>query len=117
MRDVALGVNLRLLAVRGRGQCHVPVDARTRAGGDPADHAALACRVPALEDHDDACRGSLDPSLQTGKLDLELRELLLEFLALHFAKCRLQPSYVALLLLIFCHLATSTEFREGSISA
>src|SRR5262245_25854406 len=84
----------------------MPVDARTRAGGDPADHAALACRVPALEDHDDACPGGLDPSLQTGKLDLEFRELLLEFLALHFAGCGLRPSYVVLLLLVFCHLST-----------
>src|SRR6516162_6013253 len=36
MRDVALDVNLRLLTVGGGRQCHVPVDARARAGGDPA---------------------------------------------------------------------------------
>src|SRR5215471_11842408 len=118
MCDVALRVDLRLLAVGGRGQCHVPVDARARAGGDPADHAPLAGRVPALEDHDDACPRGLDPSLQTGKLDLELRELLLEFLALHLAGCDLHPSYVALLLLVFCHLALpSITTRMLSIEA
>ena len=74
-----------------------------RAGCDPANHATLACRVfchvaailqlrqrvpvdprvrvSALKDYDYACARGLDPSLQTNKLDLELRKLLLEFLA------------------------------------
>jgi hypothetical protein len=51
----------------------VPVDAWARAGGYSADHPALARRVPALEDHDDACARVFDPSLQAGKLDLQLR--------------------------------------------
>src|SRR5262249_11862786 len=105
MRDAALAADRVLLAVGGRGYWHVPVDARARAGSDPADHAALTCRVPALEDHNDACPRGLDPCLQTGKLDLELRKLLLEFLAFHLAGCGLRPSYVMLLLLVFCHLA------------
>ena len=37
----------------------------------------------------DAPLPALDPSLQTSKLDLELRELLLEFLAPHLAGCGL----------------------------
>ena len=56
----------------------MPVDPRVRAGCDPANHATLACRVSALKDYDYACARGLDPSLQTNKLDLELRKLLLE---------------------------------------
>ena len=66
MRDVALQVDLGLLAVGGGGQCHMTIDARARAGGDPADHAALARRVPALEDHNDARPLVFDPGLQPG---------------------------------------------------
>jgi hypothetical protein len=86
VRDVALHVDLGLLRVGGDGQCHVPVDARARAGGNPKP--PLACRVPALKDHDDARPRVFDPSLQAGKLDLELREFFLEFLAFH---CRMLP--------------------------
>src|SRR4051794_906255 len=70
LRHVTLQVDLRLLAVRGCGQRHVPVNSRTCKCGDPADHAALARCVPAFEDHDDACSFGLDPSLQADKLDL-----------------------------------------------
>ena len=61
----------------------MPEDARARTSSDTADYAAFARRVPALEDHDDACPLVFDPRLQAGQLDLELRELLLEFLAAH----------------------------------
>src|SRR6516164_324453 len=81
----------------------MPVDARARTSGHPADHAAFACCVPALEHHDDACARSLDPSLQTSKFDLELRELLLEFLAPHLGGCGLLLSDAVL---VFCHVAT-----------
>ena len=80
-------------------------DARTCEFGDPADHAALARRVAALEDHDDACFFSLDPGLQTDKLDLQLRKFLLEFLAAHFITgrgCRF--GCLIFLLLVFSHL-------------
>src|SRR6266516_1624045 len=107
LRDVALDVDLGLLAVGGCGQCHVPVDARARAGGDPADHAALARRVAALEDHDDACPLGFDPGLQAGKLDLELRELFLEFLAAHLAGRDRCLGYCLLLPLAFRHLSNA----------
>src|SRR6516162_10007072 len=84
----------------------MPVDAWARTRGDPADHSAFACRVSALEHHDDACARGLDPSLQTSKLDLELRELFLKFLALHLGGCGLPLSDAVLLLLVFCHVAT-----------
>ena len=54
LRDVALDVDLALLAVGGGRQGHVPEDARARAFGDQADHTTLTCRVPALENHNDA---------------------------------------------------------------
>ena len=85
---------------------------RIDTSGDPADHAAFACRVPALEHHDDACARGLDPSLQTSKLDLELGEVLLKFLALHLAGCSLRPSYVAFLLVVFCHVAAPLPLLE-----
>ena len=85
MRDVALDVDLRLLTVGGSWQGNVAVDARARAGSNSADHAALARRVAALEDHDDTSILGLDPSLQADKLHLELREFLLKFLALNLS--------------------------------
>ena len=63
----------------------MPIDARARASGNPADHTTFSCRVAALEDNDDPRPGGLGPNLQTGKLDLELCELFLEFLAPHLA--------------------------------
>ena len=68
---VALDVELALLAVRGCRQRHVLEHARAAALGDPLDHAALAGRVAALEDHDHA--GALGhPGLQPRQLDLQL---------------------------------------------
>ena len=51
------------------------------------------------------CSRGLDQSLQALKLDLELRELHLEFLS---SSCQmwLSPNCVVLLLLLLCHLAT-----------
>jgi hypothetical protein len=43
-------------------------DARARACGNPADHAAFPCCVPPLEDHDNACARGLGPSLPSRKL-------------------------------------------------
>ena len=85
----------------------MPEDARARAGGDPADHAALARRVAALEDHDDARPLGFDPGLQPGKLDLKLREFLLEFLAAHLAGRGRRLGCLVLLLLVFCQLERS----------
>ena len=54
VRDVALHVHLRLLAIGGRRQRHDPEDARADPLGERADRPALAGRVAALEDDDDA---------------------------------------------------------------
>ena len=77
----------------------------TCAFGDPADHAALARCVAALEDYDDACFFSLDPGLQTDKLDLQLRKCLLKILGTHFITgrdCRF--GCLIFLLLVISHL-------------
>ena len=71
--DVALHVHLRLLAVRGRGQRHEAEDARADALGDGLDRAALAGRVAALEDDDDAQALVLDPLLQVHSSAWSLR--------------------------------------------
>ena len=95
----------------------MPVDARAGAGGDPADHAALARGVPALENHDDARPLGFDPGLQPGELDLELRELFLEFLAAHLAgrgRCR-RVGCRLLLLLAFRHLNAPWPLPETTV--
>ena len=78
---VALDVELALLAVRGCRQRHVLEHARAAALGDPLDHAALAGRVAALEDHDHPRPLGHRPGLQPGQLDLEPVQLRLERLA------------------------------------
>src|SRR6476660_4185052 len=95
----------------------MPIDARTRARSDTADHSTFARRVPTLEDHDDTRPHGLDPTLQIGQLALELRELLFELLAPHLAGCGLHPIYVVLLLLDFCHLTTLFLRGNGIVVA
>jgi hypothetical protein len=70
-----------------------------------AYHVRARC-VPAFEDHDDACSFGLDPGLQADKLDLQLRKLLLEFLAAHFTGRSRRFGCLVLLLLVFFQLAT-----------
>ena len=53
--------------------------------------------------HEPARSPDADPNLKTGKLELEFRQLLLEFLAPHLARGGLGFSCVALLLLDCCH--------------
>src|SRR4029434_8739213 len=107
MRDIALDVNLRLLTVGGRRQCHVPVDARARAGGNSADHAALARRVAALENHDDTRTLGLNPSLPADEVHFELSQLLLEFLTTDLAGRVALLDCLVLLLLVLSHLECS----------
>ena len=59
--DVALDVHLRLLALGRRGERHHAEDPWADALGDPLDRAALAGRVPTLEDDADLGAGRLDP--------------------------------------------------------
>ena len=75
MLQVALHVDLGLLAVRRRRQRDDAEDARADALGERADRAALAGGVASLEDDDDAQALFLHPPLQVAEPDLELPEL------------------------------------------
>jgi hypothetical protein len=80
--DVALGEQLRLLALRRRGERDDAKDARADPLGDCLDRSALALGVTSLKDDDDARAVVLNPVLQVAQLDLQLAELLLVILAL-----------------------------------
>ena len=58
--DIALEIPLGLLALGRRGQRDDPGDPGVEERGHPLDRAALACRIPALEDHHDP--GPLGPA-------------------------------------------------------
>ena len=73
--DVALEVPLRALPLGRLGQRDDPDRARAGAFGDPLDHAALAGRAAALEDHQDLQALGLDPVLQQHQLLLEALHL------------------------------------------
>ena len=76
MRDVALEVPLRALALGRRAERDGPHDAWVGLLGDPLDRAALAGRVAALEDDDDAQPAVDDPALienlREGDIPLEI---------------------------------------------
>src|SRR5579885_1441597 len=71
MRQIALDVELRLLAVGGRGQRDNAEDPRAAAFRDRPDGAALARCVTALENDDDPLPGGLDPVLEMAELGLK----------------------------------------------
>ena len=75
MRDVALEIPLRALALGRRGQRHDAADARIEPLGDALDRAALAGGVAALEDHDDLQLLVLHPVLQLHQLVLQAEQL------------------------------------------
>ena len=75
MRDVALEVPLRPLALGRRRQGDDAADARVEALGDALDGAALARRVAALEQHDQLVAGVLHPVLQLDQLRLQPEQL------------------------------------------
>jgi hypothetical protein len=57
-----------------------------------------------------------DPSLQAGKLDLQLRKLLLEFLAAHLTGRGGRLGCLVLLLIVFRHLAMLPgHYRDDSL--
>ena len=61
---------------------------------------------------------SANPSLQAGQLDLELGELLLEFLAGHLAGRAARLGCLVLLLLVFRHLECSlSTTRSNSLAS
>src|SRR6185436_15546751 len=77
VRDVALEVPLRALALRRRAEGDDAHDPRVRLRRDALDRAALAGRVAALEEHRDLEAGVDDPLLQAHELRLQALELLL----------------------------------------
>jgi hypothetical protein len=81
VRQVALGVHLRLLAVGGRRQGDHAEDPRAHALRDRLDRSALPGAVAALED--DARLDALvdDPLLELHELDVQTLELLVVRLA------------------------------------
>ncbi len=83
VRDVALHVELRLLAVGGRGQRDDPEHARAHPLGEGANRPPLAGRVAPLEDDDHPEALVLDPLLKLAQLGLQLAQGLLVLLVLH----------------------------------
>jgi hypothetical protein len=83
MREIALHVHLRLLAVRGCGQCDDPKDTRAYPLGDGLDRAAFAGGIASFEDDDHAQSLRFDPLLQHTQSALQLLKLLFVLLPLH----------------------------------
>ncbi len=83
MRNVALDVHLRLLALGRRRQRHDAEDARAGAFRDPLDDATLAGRVASFEQHADLGPADLDPLLQLDELNLKGLQLPFKLLVAH----------------------------------
>src|SRR6266545_2052287 len=77
MFDVALKIPLRLLPFCGSGQRHDPRDTRVEVLRDPLYGAALAGRVPPLEDHDEPHTLDAHPLLELHQFSLQPEQLLL----------------------------------------
>gem|GEM_PF-3752190 len=77
MRDVALEVPLRALALRRNLERHDPCAAGVHVLGEALDRATLACRVSALEDDDKLLALLFHPGLELQELDLQLALLTL----------------------------------------
>jgi hypothetical protein len=74
MREVALKVYFRLLAVGRRRQRHHPEYAGADPLGDGLDRAALPGGIASFEDHHHAQALLFDPVLQGAKLNLQLAQ-------------------------------------------
>ena len=77
--EVALHIELGLLAVGGCRQRHHAEHAMADALGDRLDHAALAGGIAPLEDYDYPRALFLDPILQGAQLDLQRAQCLVVF--------------------------------------
>src|SRR6202142_3599505 len=73
--DVALEIPLSPLALGGRREGHDAREAGIQGLHDPLDRAALAGRVPTLEDDHDLEAARLDPLLPLDQLDVQASEL------------------------------------------
>ena len=76
MRDIALEIPLAALAIVRRGQRHGAADARIETLRDALDGAALARRVPPLEDHHQLVLLGDHPVLELDQLALQAQQLL-----------------------------------------
>jgi hypothetical protein len=85
MGHVTLEIPLCALAIIRLGQGDHAVAAGVQLIGDRLDRAALAGRVAAFEDHQQAPAALAQPALHPGQLDLQRFQLLLVGLALHRA--------------------------------
>ena len=88
MRDVALEIPLRALALARRRQRRDAADARIEPLGDALDDAALAGGVAAFEQHDDLELLVHDPVLQLDQLALQPEQLLEIEAAVDASRCR-----------------------------
>ena len=86
VRDVALDVHLRLLALGRRREGDDPERPRAHPLGDRLDRAALAGGVPALEHDADLGARGLHPLLHRHELAVQQAELVLVLLALHLRR-------------------------------
>src|SRR5271166_61276 len=75
MRDVALKIPLRPLALGWLLQSNDPGGPRIHMFSETLDRAPLAGRVAAFEQHDDALSGLLDPALRLEQLALEFKHM------------------------------------------
>src|SRR4029453_4086081 len=81
LREIALEVDLALLALRGGGQGDGAKHARADAFGDALDHTPFAGGIATLEQNNDLGPGVLDPELQLDEFSLQALQLLLVGLA------------------------------------
>ena len=113
--DVALDIELALLAVGRRRQCHVAEHAWAAALHDPLDHASLARRVAAFEHDDDPGTLRHGPGLEARQLDLELMEFLLERLPLKLGRDRRLRLVIALVLVFLRHGLSEPLARSATV--
>src|SRR5262249_38684913 len=95
VRDVALDVHLRLLALRGGRQGHDAEHARAHAGRDGLDRTALAGAVAALEEDADLLLLAAHPFLKLDQLHVQVPQPVLVLSTLEVRCLRLDPLVVA----------------------
>ena len=71
VEDVALEIPLRTFTVGRFPECDHPSAAWVEEFAEPLDRAALARRIPALDDDDNARAFCLGPGLELSELDLQ----------------------------------------------
>jgi len=86
MRDVALHVHLRLLALGGCRQRHDAEDPGADAFDDALNHPTLSRRIAPLEHNDNLEALVFYPELQLDELCLELCQMFLELSVLEFRR-------------------------------